>query len=203
MRHGDFALLRSTSQLPIEPTTPPPATIVRVIADGSALIFASCSRNAGRSRDGNAAIALASGSAWNSNSVPRSASIHRGARARPSRGCRSEQRHRVRHALRSGGSERLEPVEDALAERLERLHTPHRIAQDFRPASPPDQGTAAPDACENIAGMLALRGHPPSYLRARRAAVMPGLARGRPQRGRVVRRPMQKVVVASATLLIP
>ena len=52
-----------------------PAGDDRSRADGSALIFASCSRNAGRSRDGNAAIVLASGSAWNSNSVRRSASI--------------------------------------------------------------------------------------------------------------------------------
>jgi hypothetical protein len=30
--------------------------------------------------------------------------------------------------LQFDGSERLEPVEDALAERVERLHPPHRIA---------------------------------------------------------------------------
>jgi hypothetical protein len=33
-------------------------------------------------------------------------------------------------------------------ERLERLHLPHSIAQPSGRASPPDQGTAAPDACE-------------------------------------------------------
>jgi hypothetical protein len=57
--------------------------------------------------------------------------------------------------------------------------------------------------CDNIAGMIAFRGHTPSYVRARRAGVMPGLTPGHPERGRVVRRPMQRVVVASATPLIP
>jgi hypothetical protein len=143
--------------------------------------------NAARSRDWNAAIALASGSAWNSNSVPRSASIvSRSATSTIKRmplgtAAPYPPRPSVRwvRAPRTGrgrarGAPRTSPYSK-------------RIAQDFRPASPPDQGTAAPDACENVAGIIALReATGPSHLRARRAGVMPGLVRRRPQRGRVV-----------------
>jgi hypothetical protein len=64
--------LAITSQLAIEPTTPPPATIVRVIAGGSVSIFASCSKKACRSRDGNAAMAPASLLGSNSTGSPAS-----------------------------------------------------------------------------------------------------------------------------------
>jgi hypothetical protein len=82
----------------------------------------------GRSREGNAAIALASGSAWNSNSVSRSRSIlSLGATLSITRVLLGTTAPGTPHpSVR--WVQVLGLVEDALAERLERLHPRHRIA---------------------------------------------------------------------------
>jgi len=46
------------------PATSPSQTIVHVSAESFASVLAQCAMNASRSREGNAAIAVASGSSW-------------------------------------------------------------------------------------------------------------------------------------------
>jgi len=54
----------SAVQQPMLPATSPSQTIVHVSAESFASVLAQCAMNASRSREGNAAIADASGSRW-------------------------------------------------------------------------------------------------------------------------------------------